>query len=172
VTRQAVNKMVDSGKIPLHGKEGDKKRIDPAEADRALGANTQRILADDDDRGDRPAAPSQTSGLTSAKTATEVYRARLAQLEYNERVGKLRPIEQTEIGAQRCGEVMLRAIESMVGRAEELHARSTKEGVAGTRAALRLMVRDLRGVIAREFSKLASGELGAEALGEAEDDLS
>ena len=48
--------------------------------------------------------------MTNIDKAT---RARLAELEYNERVGKLRPVDQIEIAAQRCGETVLRAIDGM-----------------------------------------------------------
>lgn len=156
VTRQAVNKAVGSGKIPVHG---DKKQIDPAEADRAMGLNVARVLADDGEEGParQDAAPT-TSGLTRAKTATEVYRARLAELEYNERLGKLRPIEEVTIGAQRCAEVVLRAIRRISGRADELAALVAKDGVLGARTCLRSIDRDLRRVAAEEFARLAAGE--------------
>ncbi len=158
VTRQAINKAINAKKIQLREKDG-RKGIDPAEADRALGLNVQRVLAEDDGDNGREVSR-QAPGLTQARTATEVYKARLAELDYNERLGKLRPVEQIEMGAQRCAETMLRAIEGIVGRADDLAAQVTKEGVSGARAALRVIVRDLRGVASREFARLASGELG------------
>lgn len=158
VSRQAINKALSAGKFALReDPDTGRKGIDPAEADRALGMNISRALADEPEVPQR-----QAPGLTQAKTATEVYRARLVELEYNERIGKLRPIEQTETGAQRCGEVVLRAIEGIVGRAEDLTAQIKKEDVAGARAGLRVIVRDLRNVIAREFTKLAAGEGAAD----------
>jgi hypothetical protein len=174
VTRQAINKAVGAGKIQVREENG-RKGIDPAEADRALGINVQRVIAGgDDDLPEHPSrgepeyrdAPRQAPGLTQARTATEVYRARLAELEYNERIGKLRPVEQIEIAAQRCGETVLRAIDGIVARSEELHARSVHEGVNGTRTMLRTIVRDLRIVIAREFERLAAGELGEDGADE------
>jgi hypothetical protein len=163
VSRQAIHKAVDAGKIKLREQGGGRKGIDPAEADRALGLNVQRVLAGaEDESASAEASAGQarapSHGLTQARTATEVYRARIAQLEYEERVAKLRPIEQTEIGAQRCGEVILRAVDGLVGRAEELNARAIKEGTAGVRSGLRAIVRDLRTVIARELARLASGD--------------
>jgi hypothetical protein len=152
VSRPAVNKAVRRGKIPVHVENG-RKLIDPAEADRALGLNVQRVLADEDNIGQtrdamrRPDAP----GLTQARTATEVYRARLAELDYNERLGKLRPIEQTEVGARQCFEVVLRAFAGVIGRAEELNTRANKERVAGVRASLCAIC---AGTAAREFEKL------------------
>lgn len=162
VTRQAISKAVGAGKI-VPQERGGKKGIDPAEADRALGVNVQRVLAGSDD----DAQPNgygavrdtqQSAGLTKARTATEIYKARIAELEYNERVGKLRPVEQTEAAAAHCLEVVLRAFTGIVGRAEELTARANKDGVPGMRASLRDVVRDLRKVAAREFAKLQAGE--------------
>lgn len=160
VSRQAVNKAVGLGKIQMR-EEGGRKGIDPAEADRALGLNVARVLADDGDaapgRTDPGAMPS--SGLTRAKTATEVYRARLAELEYNERLGKLRPVEDVTLAAQRCAETVLRAIGRIAGRADEMTAMVTKDGVLGARTCLRLIDRDLRRVASEAFTKLAAGEL-------------
>jgi len=160
VSRQAINKAVRVGKIALREQNG-RKGIDPAEADRAMGLNVSRVLADDgerepESRAELGALPS--SGLTRAKTATEVYRARLAELEYNERLGKLRPVEDVTIGAQRCAEVVLRAIRRITGRADEIAALCAKDGVLGARTALRNIDRDLRRVVADEFGKLAAGE--------------
>lgn len=166
VSRQAVNKAIGAGKIPLRESHG-RKGIDPAEADRALGLNVQRVLATAPAEDERDAAPRQAPGLTQARTATEVYRARLAELEFKERIGKLRPVEQTELGAQRCAEVVLRAIDRIGGRAEELAAMVTKDGLVGARTCLRDIARELRAVAAREFATLAAGE-HADAEGESE----
>jgi hypothetical protein len=86
VSPQAIHKQIKAGKIPLlpNGK------VDAVAADRALGETRERItIRDDVEEAPRAAAPPADAGLTKAKTATEVYRARLAQLEYEERTGKL-----------------------------------------------------------------------------------
>lgn len=162
VTRQAVGKAVGSGKIPVHPQKDGTKLIDPAEADRAMGLNVSRVLADDDD-GDAPprpdAAAAPSSGLTRARTATEVYKARIAELEYNDRLGKLRSVVDVTIGAQRCAEVVLRAMSRITGRADENVAMVTKDGVLGARTFLRNLDRDLRKVVAEAFAKLAAGEI-------------
>lgn len=160
VSRQAISKAVGAGKIQLREQNG-RKGIDPAEADRAMGLNVARALADDgdSDQRERPDAAVPSSGLTRARTATEVYKARLAELEYNERIGKLRPVEDVTIGAQRCGELVLRALGRISGRADEMAALCAKDGVAGARTCFRAIERELRQVAAEAFAKLASGEL-------------
>lgn len=161
VTRQAVNKAIKAGKIHLREQAG-RKGLDPAEADRAMGLNVSRVLAQENDDSD-DAPPRQpdampSSGLTRARTATEVYKARIAELEYNDRLGKLRPVEDITIGAQRCAEVVLRAMSRISGRADEYAAMVAKDGVLGMRTVLRSVERDLRKVVAEAFAKLAAGE--------------
>src|ERR1700730_14598366 len=98
VGRSAIADLVKRGKIALIEKDG-RKWVDAAAADRALGETRERISL----RAE-PAAPTMApdvaaampsagdgAKLTKAKTATEVYRARLAQLEYEEKTGKLIP---------------------------------------------------------------------------------
>jgi hypothetical protein len=90
VSRQAIGKLIGK-KITLlpNGK------IDVVAADRALGEARERVtIRDDVDEAPAPAveaprAAAPAGGLTKAKTVTEVYRARLAQLEYEEKTGKL-----------------------------------------------------------------------------------
>lgn len=155
ISRQAVAKAMDAGKIPFR-QDGGRKLIDPAAADRARGVNVERVLADDSPRqADAPRA----AGLTQAKTATEVYRARLAELDYNERLGKVRAVEDFTIATQRCAEIAIRAIERISGRADEVAALCAKDGVLGARTALRTIGRDLRASIADAFAKLAAGDL-------------
>src|SRR5216683_2506877 len=80
VTRQAINKLVKGGSIELT--PGGK--IDAAAADRKLGEVRERIVAAEEPE---TASPAAVKKLTEAKTDTEVYRARAAQLDYEERIG-------------------------------------------------------------------------------------
>jgi hypothetical protein len=157
VSRVAIHKAIAAGKIPFRVEAG-RKLIDPAAADHALGVvNAQRVLANEPlQQGGR-----QGGSLTTARTATEIYRARLAQLEYNERLGKLRPVEDFTIAAQVCGEIAVRAINNITRRADEIVAAVRKDGAAGARGVLRAIARDLRVSTAEAFAKLAAGEVGA-----------
>jgi hypothetical protein len=121
VSPQAINKQVKARKIPVlpNGK------IDVAAADRALGETRERVTIRDDveaDEAPRAApAPVAGAGLTKAKTATEVYRARLAQLEYEERTGKLVP-------AAAAAREWARALTKVIGETETfLHATLARE---------------------------------------------
>lgn len=158
VTRQQVGKDVAAGKIKLHERDG-KRLIDKAEADLALGANVSRILAEADAAADAIEPRAATPGLTKARTEREQYAAQIAGLELNERLKKLRPVEDIRIGTQRCAEIMIRALDRLPARADELHAVAAKDGAHGVRSYLRGLVRDLKATASAEFSKLAAGEL-------------
>jgi hypothetical protein len=165
VSREAVRKWIARG-MPMHEQGDGRKLVDQAEADLWRGVNVAQIedeAEDEDDLAeDAPASGTLRPSLTAAKTETETYRARLAELQLNQQLGKLRPVEQVVDGARLCGETMLRAIGRIRTRADELFARSQKDGVFGMRAGLREIERDLRKVAAEAFAKLAAGELPAQ----------
>jgi hypothetical protein len=161
VTRQAIGKAVEAGKVVLVEKDG-KFLVDLVASDLKMGANVARILADEPiDDDDEQRGGIQPSGLTAAKTATEQYKTQLAALDLEQRLGKLRPVDEIIAGAQLCAEALVRAISRMPGRADELTARVQKEGVAGARAFLRDLARELRRSAADEFAKIATGKLPA-----------
>jgi hypothetical protein len=89
VSPQAINKQVKAQKIPLR----PNGKIDVAAADRALGETRERVtLRDDVDEPPRAAqvmAAPEAPGLTKAKTATEIYKAKLARLDYEKKTGEL-----------------------------------------------------------------------------------
>jgi hypothetical protein len=166
VSRQAVGKMKAADKLVLVEKDG-KELIDLVASDLKRGANVQRILAADldegDDEGADAAAPAATekpsTGLTAIKIKREGYAAQLAELDLQQRLGKLRPVEDITKATQLCAETMLRQLGRMRGRADELTARAQADGVAGVRSLLAQIERDLRKTVSDAFAKLAAGEL-------------
>lgn len=172
VSRQMVGKWVDAGKIRLHERDG-RKLIDRVEADLALGANVARVLAEvdepaDDEAREKAPAPA-TPGLTAARTEREQYAAQLARLDLEQRLGKLRPVEDFAIATQRCAEIAIRSIDRITGRADELAAQVAKDGVIGARTALRAIARELRTTMAEAFGKLAAGDIRGDDEAEAVD---
>jgi hypothetical protein len=156
VTKQAIGKLVAAEKIPITVKPNGKKVIDVAAADRALGETRERVSVRDDPPDDAPPrAPAEGAGLTRAKTATEVYRARLAQLEYEERVGNLLPVAQVQDAATACAEAMLRVLEIPLSRVDALLAAGAK-GITELRQVVRELIRDQRSRCVAEFNKLAA----------------
>lgn len=84
------------------------------------------------------------------------YQADLAKLDLDERLGKLLPIDEVEKAMVRCAQALVRAIDRLPGRAEELASRVAHEGSQGARAILKETARDLRATLAREMRLLAS----------------
>ncbi len=162
VSKQAIGKMIAAGKIPTQLRSG-RKMIDPAEADFALGENRSRVDNDrDESTGFAPGfAPtpreSSSSGLTKARTASEVYRAKLAELEYNKAVGNLIPVDDARRAMERCAEMMVRAIDQLPTRADDLATAFQRKGVAGLREALKGASRDLRETLS-DHMRLAAAE--------------
>jgi hypothetical protein len=144
VTRQAVGKLVAAGKIKLHN-----GKIDAAEADFALGESIERLNS--------PAVEAREApGLTRARTVTEVYRARMAELQYERALGNLVATEGVADAASVCGETMVRIVRSLLTRADELNAAAAKDGLPGVRALLKSTAHEMLESVSAAFAKLAS----------------
>lgn len=162
VSKQAIGKMVASGKIPTTPGPQGRRLIDPAAADFALGESRERIdvgrseLAQTSAIGSsttarQPASgmtgeaqTSSSSGLTAAKAITEGYRAKIAELEFEERMGRLLPLDDVQRAMERCAEIMLRGIDQLPTKADDIATAFTRSGVAGVRDALKVMARELK----------------------------
>ncbi|WP_291854843.1 hypothetical protein [Bradyrhizobium sp.] len=166
VTKQAVGKLVKSGKIALSVNAEGRRVIDAAAADRALGEVRERVIVRDEPEAGAPhrgayLPPGDGAGLTKAKIATEVYRARLSQLEYEERVGRLLRTEDVTRSMELCAEMIVRDIDRLPTRADDIAAAFTKGGVPAVRAALKDIARQTRETLEQNMRILSDGEVGA-----------
>ncbi|NDV87984.1 hypothetical protein GTW51_14865 [Aurantimonas aggregata] len=176
VSKQAIGKMIKSGKIPTTVR-GGRKMIDAAEADFALGENRMRVNSDDEDPrdafgagyapgmgpgsgGGNAAASSASSGLTKARTASEVYRAKIAELEFNERVGQLIRVDDARRAMERCAEMLVRGLDQLPTHADDLATAFSRNGVAGLREALKGVSRDLRQTLSDNMRLTAADDEG------------
>lgn len=164
-----INRLVKAGKIPLRA-DGT---INPADADFALDKDRARVNTP---APRAPSAPGDGRGLTQARTATEVYKARMARLQYEERLGKVLPLDGVVDAAATCGETVVRLVRSVSMHADVLSAASARAGVAGLRVALKGIERELCTRIAGAFSKMAAEataarepEPASDAVDDAED---
>jgi hypothetical protein len=134
VTRNAIYNAIKSGRIPAEAVRtvGGRKMIDVERADLAFGENIARIDADDSDKNGFENSP-LAGRLTAARTATEVYKARLASLEFNEKMGRVRRVDDIVYSMERCGEAIVREIEVFPSYAEDLAAALAHGGVDGLR---------------------------------------
>lgn len=179
VSRPAITKLINSGKIPESafslGPDG-KRRIDAAAADFALGESRERILSTDDagddvgaggggdptfgsNAGNRGAAgASDVARLTQARTATEIYRARTAELEYDQKVGRLLSVDDVTRAMEKCAAVIVREIEQLPNFADEIAAAHAREGVPAVRITLKNIARTIRGALEQSMRLTATDD--------------
>ena len=92
VSKQAVSKAIKVGRIKLtHGK------IDPALADVQWGANTDP--APEFGVKEKEGLPQSNLSYTTSRAIREAYTARLARLEYEEKVGELISADKVRLQA-------------------------------------------------------------------------
>lgn len=104
VSRQYINKLVHQGKIEVD----EKKRVDPEQADKVLEeladpsqAKIEENTPPDEDGlgedGQLGSSSQQPSSLMSQARISQVaYKAKLAQLDFEERAGKLVSVQDVE----------------------------------------------------------------------------
>jgi hypothetical protein len=153
VARQTIHKMVKAGKIPV-GTDG---RIDPAAADFALGENRSRV-----NEPAAPLAPSPDTGsLTRARTATEVYKARMAQLLYEERLGRSLSLDGVIEATKIFAETVQRSVRRISTHAEEVHSAACRDGQVGTRNVLKKIEYDVLANVSAACIQLATAATNA-----------
>lgn len=164
VSRQAISKLISSGKIPASAfvpGEGGARLINAAAADHALGQGRERVLLEPDDllaaaeselaapRASAPASarPEQhenIAALTKARTETEIYRAERARIELDEKRGKLLKVEDVVASMEKCAAVIVRELEALPNFADEIAAAIAKDGAGGARSVLKRVAREVR----------------------------
>jgi hypothetical protein len=153
VSRPAVSKWVAGGKINLEPSQDGSGRmiLDVAAADLALANSQERVTL--------LGGGSGIGKVTQARTATETYRARLAELEYEQRVGKLLVADDVTAAMRLSAESIARDIELINLAAPELVAAFRQGGEDGVRAALRKMTRRVLATIAENLRAVATAEV-------------
>jgi hypothetical protein len=160
VSRTAVNKYVAAEKIKLEPSQDGSGRmiIDVAAADLALANSQERItLLGGGEPGRR--GGSGIGKLTQARTTTETYRARVAELDYEERVGKLLVASDVTAAMRLCAESIARDVDLINSAAPELVAAFRQGGEDGLRVALRKMTRRVLATIAENLRTVATAEV-------------
>jgi hypothetical protein len=158
VTRQTIHELVGKGKIPYRVDDDDTKLINPADADFALGEARERVDDDDEDENTDgfAARPAPEPTLTRARTATEIYRARIAELQYQRLRGELAPVADVKDAADRCALALVAELEQLPARADEIAAAWAANGLPGVRGVLKAIVRELRTKAADRFTQMAA----------------
>jgi hypothetical protein len=156
VSRQAINNLLRREKIPFR-QVGSRTFIDAAAADRALGDARERVnIPVDEQAPSHPFGAFEPSGLTKAKTATEVYNARIKQLEYEERVSRLLPVEGVTGAMERCAAAIVRDLDQLPNYAEELAHSFNTGGIPSVRTKLKEIARMTRTILAETMRHTAA----------------
>lgn len=176
ISKQAVNKLVKQGKIPLN----EDGQVDFAEADHARKQNgdpARRMVeamppngADDetpeyDDEPDaldamveRAAPGSGGLSFSKARTAREAYQAKMVQLEYERQLGLWLPKREIEDAMVASGRKIRQGLDGVVGWADELDAAARNGGAEAVRALLKEKARALESMVVESLNLLADDE--------------
>jgi biotin operon repressor len=160
VSKQAVAKRVDQ--FEARGdlntvRERGQRMVPLAVYDRLVGETTdfsrQRGAIPTPPPADRtPEASVVGQSASSAYTAEQArkmrYDADLREIELGKELGKILLVEDVEQAMTKCAEIMVRRIEQLVGRADDLAAAVARDGSNGARIELRDMAKDLRKALA------------------------
>ena len=146
ISRQGVSKMVMAGTIPVHG---ERRLIDPAEADLARDAARTRV--------NMANGASNASSLKhrKARAAREESNAKLAQLEYEIAVKRVLPKASVEMALVEASRVIARQIDGLVSEVDNLEAAYRANGTKGMRLHIKKCVRDIRQGIADALTESA-----------------
>lgn len=155
---EKVARLVDAGKLEVRPGKGKVKLINVAAYDRALGettdlareqgARTRQAAAD-------PATPRDPT-FTKHQADKAGYEAEMKRLDLEERLGKLRTVDAIEDAAVTCGETVVRLIDQLALKVDEMAAAVAKEGVPGLRSVVKSIQFELRTKIADAFTKMAA----------------
>jgi DNA-binding MarR family transcriptional regulator len=152
----------EQGLLKPKAGRGGVKLICVAEFDRAAGMATDAVRElNGAGGGAAPAPVAATAGdpvLPREQARRAAYDADLKKLDLDERLGKLLPVEDVEHAMVECAEAMVRIIDQVPGRAEEVAAAVASDGTAGARTFLRDFARDLRTRLAQEMRLRGSAE--------------
>ena len=156
VSKQAISKRVgrltDIGQIQTRAGPRGTVLVNLAEYDRAVGETTEFAHVQ---AKSAPTASAVEHSYTEAQAREKTYQAELRRLDLDERLGKLIPVDKLAEAGARVAEAMVRAIDGLTARADEIAASVARDGVNGARATLRIVTRELRETLARELGALA-----------------
>ena len=157
-----VASLVDKGLIKTRAGVKQSKLINVAAFDRAIGEVGDLAHAQAPDLDDapemataRPATETASATYTREQAREKSYAADLKKLDLDERLGKLVTVESVQDGAVRLAETLVRQLDQMAGRADDIAAAVAKDGVLGARGALKTVAREIRESMARELERLA-----------------
>jgi DNA-binding Lrp family transcriptional regulator len=165
ISRQALSKRVDRLKAQglIRPRPGPRNavEINVAEFDRVIGETTDLARSTTHTAAPAVAATEKEPRgfvYTVEQARRVAYQADIAKLDLDERLGKLLPVSEVESAMVRVAEAMVRQIDQLPSRADDIATAVGVNGVNGARAALKAFARDLRETLARELKLLDASD--------------
>jgi hypothetical protein len=161
---EKVKRLVDAGKIETRAGDGGTKLVNLAQYDKAVGETTDPAKELGAETRDETVEPVGDSRYRDAKTRQAQYAADLQEIALKEKLGELVPVEEVRRASARIVETILRVVDRLPARAEEITSAVSKEGAIGARGKLKEMARDLRSAIAESLAALGkTGQVPGDA---------
>ena len=151
---ERVSRLVQAGLVSVRPGAGRTKLVNVAEFDRAVGDTTDLGQAASA-KVAKAAEPSNSGAYTAEQARHMAYKADLARLDLEERLGKLVPVDQLSAACRKVAEVCVRQLGGLPGRADAMAAAVAKDGVTGARSLFRQIEVELREAFCRELETLA-----------------
>lgn len=170
LTPKAIEKAIDAGRIPASAvrRDGRSKLIDVAAADLAWPLSNVRINTASENFDVAPAAgeaeapeagpPRETPGLTKARTEAAQIDTRLKELQLDERLGKVRDVADVTRSMEICAGAMVRDLDQIPARTDDVATAYVRNGVEGVRAVLKQIAREIRTTMAANMRLLTADE--------------
>lgn len=167
VSKQAVAKRVS--KFESLGEQltrpGDRgtKLVNVAAYDRLVGETGDIFRSQPPPKAAAVSADADEADPARASLANEQarrvsYQAELSRLDLEERLGKLVPVSEVVEAMTKSARAIVRAVDLLPSRAEDVAAAVARDGSTGARRLLKEMVRALRSTLERELRRLAKGD--------------
>lgn len=174
VTKQTIServkKLVAQGLVELRPGKGREKLVEVAAYERAIGQvgdpakqlalETKEHLEPQAHGGAllrREAAEPTDPGYRDAATREKLAKAQIAEIELEERLGRLVAIADVEDAMVGCAQTIIGALERLPLKSAEMVAAVGKDGEIGARRVIKAMTFELRTAIAAAMSRAAGG---------------
>ncbi len=157
VDKAAISRRITRLGLELRPGPRNSKLVNVAAFDHAVGTSTDAVRAANSAKAaarEQEASAGEDKVLAREQARRAAYDADLKKLDLDERLGKLLPVDSIEDAMSRCAEAMVRNIDQIASRADDLAAAVARDGGAGARRELKVIARELRETLARELRLL------------------
>ena len=129
-------------------KEGRQLLINVAEYDQARGEVGNQAYAQEPEREDAPRAPSADPVFSREQAREKGYAADLRKLQLAKELRVTVPVDRAEDELARVAEPIIKAIDRLPSRADDIASAIARDGVQGVRNELKVVAAELRNLIA------------------------